>query len=286
VLFTYSTGYLKTKNFHSSFMVLTMVPNDTTIVSHDDPDSHRFDTREVRPVVGICMEKIPELLKQLRAERNLSQQELASELGAGIASIKRWESGNSVPSQRYWLILDKMLQDYADSHLYFGSSRKSHCSSEAQFLFEEVDQLFENWQSARTKTRRDAYRDEAQIMPPIPRTDTEKSYVQKGTLELKIDHALLDLFLEEKEVRGLTESKLLETILWHRYGQPELSFRKTAGSSDEQRQGLSPESSADACEREQAPEEPCGREATRLYDAQDLVTICHVSNITEAQKKT
>ena len=41
----------------------------------------------------------PTLLRQIRAQLDLSQEELAHELGVSFASVNRWENGQSRPSK-------------------------------------------------------------------------------------------------------------------------------------------------------------------------------------------
>jgi putative transcriptional regulator len=48
-------------------------------------------------------------IKQMRQKLGLSQQKFATELGVGIASVFRWESGRSEPSP---LALEKLRELY------------------------------------------------------------------------------------------------------------------------------------------------------------------------------
>ena len=47
------------------------------------------------------MNKFAERLKDLRVEKNLSQRQLAKELGISQAAIARWESGSQIPNIVY-----------------------------------------------------------------------------------------------------------------------------------------------------------------------------------------
>jgi putative transcriptional regulator len=42
-------------------------------------------------------EKFPELVKKVRSELGISQEELAHELGVSFATINRWENGKTTP---------------------------------------------------------------------------------------------------------------------------------------------------------------------------------------------
>ena len=42
-------------------------------------------------------EKFPELVKEVRRQLGISQEELAHELGVSFATINRWENGKTTP---------------------------------------------------------------------------------------------------------------------------------------------------------------------------------------------
>jgi len=44
-------------------------------------------------------ENFPELVKEVRRQLGLSQEELAHELGVSFATINRWENGKTMPSK-------------------------------------------------------------------------------------------------------------------------------------------------------------------------------------------
>jgi len=64
---------------------------------------------------------------------------------------------------------------------------------------------------------------------PIPRTAEERSKVEKVQLSVEIDRVLLDKFREEAEMRGFTQSRILESLLWLFLEAPPLSFQTNAG---------------------------------------------------------
>ncbi|MFZ3046026.1 MAG: helix-turn-helix domain-containing protein [Desulfatirhabdiaceae bacterium] len=44
-------------------------------------------------------ENFPELVKDVRRQLGLSQEELAHELGVSFATVNRWENGKTIPSK-------------------------------------------------------------------------------------------------------------------------------------------------------------------------------------------
>ena len=44
-------------------------------------------------------ENFPELVKEVRRQLGLSQEELAHELGVSFATVNRWENGKTMPSK-------------------------------------------------------------------------------------------------------------------------------------------------------------------------------------------
>jgi len=44
-------------------------------------------------------EKFPAMVKEVRKQLGLSQEELAHELGVSFSTINRWENGKTVPSK-------------------------------------------------------------------------------------------------------------------------------------------------------------------------------------------
>ena len=48
-----------------------------------------------------------EKLLQIRAEKAMSQEELAKELGVSFAIVNRWENGRTQPSKRFCLVIDE-----------------------------------------------------------------------------------------------------------------------------------------------------------------------------------
>lgn len=48
-----------------------------------------------------------EKLLHIRAEKSMSQEKLAKELGVSFATINRWENGRTEPSKRYAMVIDE-----------------------------------------------------------------------------------------------------------------------------------------------------------------------------------
>jgi transcriptional regulator with XRE-family HTH domain len=187
---------------------------------------------EVTHVMPMYPQAINERIRQWRLDNNLSQQELASGLGVGIATIQRWESGDTTPGQRHRAMLEQVLGNPANQRHGIPLWLSDGYSLLFPRLVDIGAQLRETTQGNRRTAPTNMWCDDAQLMPPIPCAAEEKANVRKGGLEVRIDQALLDLFDEEKQLRGLTESKLVEAILWHRYNKPELSFQKPRKESE------------------------------------------------------
>ena len=76
--------------------------------------------RGVRRPVAVCRVIVPSnyaaLLVGLRHRLGFSQQQLAAKIGAaGKAVIYQWESGKRKPSAVFWLRIERLLRQVADS---------------------------------------------------------------------------------------------------------------------------------------------------------------------------
>ncbi len=49
--------------------------------------------------MAIDDQNLPELVKEIRSQLALSQEDLARELGVSFATVNRWENGKSSPSK-------------------------------------------------------------------------------------------------------------------------------------------------------------------------------------------
>lgn len=54
---------------------------------------------------------LPILIRDLRKQLGLSQEQLARQLGISFQTVNRWENGRSIPSQMAMKLLKKLLKD-------------------------------------------------------------------------------------------------------------------------------------------------------------------------------
>ena len=59
-----------------------------------------------------------EIIIQIRAILNISQQELAKILGVSFVTINRWENGKTIPSKKHCKILENMLKECTNRGVY------------------------------------------------------------------------------------------------------------------------------------------------------------------------
>jgi transcriptional regulator with XRE-family HTH domain len=188
-----------------------------------------------------------EAIRDLRKRKNLTQEELASVLGVGIATIRRWEAGTAKPTGNNDALLRQLMatpdaqnpvrleteyptawEDMLRLLLADGKAKRILASrilsvdllgSEVQQNpFPQILRLLQGGNSM----------DQIEPALPFPRTSVERSSVRQGELKGVVDAVLLERFKQEQEARGLTESKMLETILWKYFEYPGLSFQPQA----------------------------------------------------------
>jgi len=60
--------------------------------------------------MAIDEQNLPELVKEVRRQLGISQEDLARELGVSFATVNRWENGKSKPSKlaRKLILLDQL----------------------------------------------------------------------------------------------------------------------------------------------------------------------------------
>lgn len=56
-------------------------------------------------------ENFPEMLKKVRRQLNLSQEELAHTLGVSFTTVNRWENGKAAPSKLALLQIARLCQE-------------------------------------------------------------------------------------------------------------------------------------------------------------------------------
>jgi len=59
-------------------------------------------------------ENFPDLLKEVRRQLGLSQEELAHALGVSFATVNRWENGKTVPSKMARMVWNQFYQKKID----------------------------------------------------------------------------------------------------------------------------------------------------------------------------
>jgi putative transcriptional regulator len=57
------------------------------------------------------LENFPELVKDVRRQLGLSQEELAHELGVSFATVNRWENGKTIPSKLARRQIENLCRD-------------------------------------------------------------------------------------------------------------------------------------------------------------------------------
>ncbi len=63
-------------------------------------------------------------------------------------------------------------------------------------------------------------------LAPAPPQVGKKFTVPRGKVGFTIDYALLELVEKEATARGVNMGRMLDTVIWHYYGCPPLSFQK------------------------------------------------------------
>jgi transcriptional regulator with XRE-family HTH domain len=182
-------------------------------------------------------------IRTWREKNHVSQQQFASLAGASIGSVKFWESGKGAPSERLQASIQEVFDQYPRTNmsspyvppLYsVAQTGKTALASQAchEWVRDSVqashfgrggqDAAFErntkplSWLFEKTPRR---------LCLPFPETPEQISRVAKGQIRGgAVDRVLFDKFEQERKARELSAPKMLETILWHYFGEPDLSF--------------------------------------------------------------
>ena len=77
-----------------------------------------------------------------------------------------------------------------------------------------------------------ARRGDLDELPPTPPKEGQRYTINRQKLGGTVDSELYDLFRDECDRRGLAVSRLLDTVLWHYFGKPKLSFQQQAVSEE------------------------------------------------------
>lgn len=178
-------------------------------------------------------------LRAFRKRNNLSQQELASLLQVGIATVKRWEYGETQPKGRLHYRVQHLLRQGSvalqerldrDALVDLGEERMPGRPDVPTVIRRILRHSREGMTLYGLAQRLLAGLDHHDL-PPFPATDEEQAATQRVLISGEVDRVLAERFEQETNTRGLTASKMLETILWHHYGRPSLSFERQRESS-------------------------------------------------------
>ncbi len=197
-------------------------------------------------------------IKDFRKKNGISQQDLATMLGVSLPTVKRWENEKNIPTDRHLLALVSLIGASAGtiagastlgSSLAFGSSLALGpalamgplgplllgLAALAGVAISGVGS-----KSAEVPTDRPTHEQIAQQLWrvleqvsfnfPIARTAEQRTAAERVPMQVDMDRVLFDKFHEEASVRGVTPSRLIESILWLLLDMPPLSFQKDVSS--------------------------------------------------------
>jgi transcriptional regulator with XRE-family HTH domain len=213
-----------------------------------------------------------ERIKAFRIKNGLTQLQIAHFMGVRPLTVGRWESGETIPSDRHISRLQRLLSSDKLSPEMFEPSPGFQSNIEFNFpvklsipsLDEETEQHLRDlstilkypYAPLALKSRIIeslvglALNEIPEIikfdrtpwgqliekafseLPPRPKSPNEKAGRDQSQVTITVDSALLGRLLEEAEDRGFTPSGLLEVILWNYLGKPKLSFEKDASSAE------------------------------------------------------
>jgi len=81
-----------------------------TVVAVFDCSSQRFSPRKLIPVNA---KTLGDQLHLARIKSNLSQSELAQMAAVSVRTVRKWEHGNTCPTEDHWQVLARLLHlDY------------------------------------------------------------------------------------------------------------------------------------------------------------------------------
>jgi transcriptional regulator with XRE-family HTH domain len=213
-----------------------------------------------------------ELIRAFRKKNRLTQQQIAHFLGCIPLTVGRWESGETIPSDRHISRLQRLLSSDQLSPEMFEPSPGFQSNIEFNLpvklsipsLDEETEQhlrdlgtiLKDPYARLALKSRiieslvglalteiPDIIKlDQSpwlrlmekafSELPPRPKTPDEKARRDQSQVAITVDRALMERLLDEAEDRGFTPSGLLEVIIWNYLGKPKMSFEKDAPSTE------------------------------------------------------
>jgi transcriptional regulator with XRE-family HTH domain len=194
-------------------------------------------------------------ISEWRKKNGLSQQDLAQMLGVSLPTIKRWETDESTPRDRHLTAIAALLGGTAVASPVGGGSALSlgllgtlgpmgvilaGITALAGLMANKPgpkvaveSQKFEMPRSLQEKdVKQEITKHLWQVLQqvslefPVPDSAQERADLEKVKLTINIDKVLSDKFQEEADLRGFTQSRLLESLLWLFLEMPSLSFQK------------------------------------------------------------
>jgi transcriptional regulator with XRE-family HTH domain len=193
-------------------------------------------------------------IKEYRKQRGLTQQDLAEILGVSLPTVKRWENNKTTPRDTSLLSLMGLFAGSAAStrlapNLTFAASALGSSAllgPLGPIVLGAISLAGLAYGTAKAKTEGESQsapdkeeftqklrdlREQMINQLPIPTTKEQRTKVEKDDISVKVDSVLAAKFREEADIRGFTESRLLESILWLFLETPPLSFQGDAESS-------------------------------------------------------
>ena len=72
--------------------------------------------------------EIPGILKQLRTELDLSQEDLAAKLGVAFSTLNRWENGHSIPRGKAKQAISDLMSKVGFGDMDGAENGRKRCS--------------------------------------------------------------------------------------------------------------------------------------------------------------
>lgn len=84
------------------------------------------------------IDQIPEFIKKVRSDNNLTQTNLAKRLGCAAISIHSYESGKRIPGLNF---IEKLIEAFPDCNIHEIMCTTSLASSEERVILNLLDQI-------------------------------------------------------------------------------------------------------------------------------------------------
>lgn len=154
-------------------------------------------------------------IRKLRQEKRLTQQELAVKLGVGIATVKRWEAGESRPRDEHREALLKLQAEIEADPL--GDALMNRMQTNLAGL-QRMGLQTQKVGPARMRIIN------LQLFPPTAATESERARMKKEKITMQLDSKLVDRLQKEADSHEVPLSRMMEIILWQYFECPQLSF--------------------------------------------------------------